>query len=182
MNAMVQMPDHGEIQSEDFNNCGTVFSGHFHKRQEKGNVAYIGNAFGHNYSDAWDDARGVTIIDWGKPHEYVEWPDAPKYRTIKISQLLDGPDQYLSPKTYARITLDIDISYEEANFVKETFIEQYQLRELSLIPNKNIGNLDQETVGEINFESVDTIVTSQLTQVESESYDSNLLMDIYRNL
>ena len=182
MNAMVQMPDHGELQSNDFGGCGTVFTGHFHKRQERDNVAYIGNAFGHNYSDAWDDARGVTILDWGKPHEYVEWPDAPKYRTIKISQLLDGPEQYLSAKTYARITLDIDISYEEANFIKETFIDQFKLRELSLIPNKNASSLDQETVGEINFESVDTIVTSQLTQVESESYDSNLLMEIYRNL
>ena len=182
MNAMVQMPDHGEVKSEDFDSCGTVFSGHFHKRQEQGNVAYIGNAFGHNYSDAWDDARGVTLLEWGKPHTYLEWPDAPKYRTIKISQLLDGPEKYLMPKTYARITLDIDISYEEANFIKESFVHEYQLRELSLIPNKNVNALDQETVGEINFESVDTIVTSQLTQVESDSYDNNLLMDIYRNL
>ena len=31
-------------------------------------------------------------------------------------------------------------------------------------------------------EKCSTIVTSQLTQVESESYDSNLLMEIYRNL
>ena len=159
-----------------------MFSGHFHKRQEKGNVAYIGNAFGHNYSDAWDDARGITILDWGKPHTYMEWPEAPKYRTIKISQLLEGPEQYLSNKTYARITLDIDISYEEANFIKETFVDQFSLRELSLIPNKNVNALDQEAVGEINFESVDTIVTSQLTQVESDMYDNNLLMDIYRNL
>jgi hypothetical protein len=85
-------------------------------------------------------------------------------------------------KTYSRITLDIDISYEEANYVKETFINQFELRELSLIPNKNSNSLDQETDKEINFESVDTIVTSQLTQVESDSYDNNLLMEIYRNL
>lgn len=182
MNAMVQMPDHGEVKSEDFNSCGTVFSGHFHKRQEQGNVAYIGNAFGHNYSDAWDDARGVTILEWGKPHTYLEWPDAPKYRTIKISQLLEGPEKYLSPKTYARITLDIDISYEEANFIKETFLNQYQLRELSLVPNKNASIEDYEFNGEINFESVDTIVTNQLTQIDTETYNTNTLLEIYRNI
>jgi hypothetical protein len=182
MNAMVQMPDHGEVKSDDFKNCGTVFSGHFHKRQEKDNVAYIGNAFGHNYSDAWDDERGIAILEWGKPHEYLAWPDAPKYKVIKISQLLDGPEHYLKPKTYARIVLDIDISYEEANFIKETFIGQYALRELAIIPNKNANSLDNETVGDINFESVDTIVSSQLSQVDSNSYDRNLLMDIYRNL
>jgi hypothetical protein len=182
MNAMVQMPDHGEVKSDDFKNCGTVFSGHFHKRQEKDNVAYIGNAFGHNYSDAWDDERGIAILEWGKPHEYLAWPDAPKYKVIKISQLLDGPEHYLKPKTYARIVLDIDISYEEANFIKETFIGQYALRELAIIPNKNANSLDNETVGDINFESVDTIVSSQLSQVDSNSYDRNLLMDIYRTL
>lgn len=182
MNAMVQMPDHGEVKSNDFANCGTVFSGHFHKRQEQGNVAYIGNAFGHNYSDAWDDERGIAILEWGKPHEYLSWPDAPKYKVIKISQLLDGPEHYLKPKTYARIVLDIDISYEEANFIKETFISEYELRELAIIPNKSANSLDQETVGDINFESVDTIVSSQLSQVDSSSYDRNLLMEIYRNL
>jgi len=182
MNAMVQMPDHGEVKSNDFANCGTVFSGHFHKRQEQSNVAYIGNAFGHNYSDAWDDERGIAILEWGKPHEYLAWPDAPKYKVIKISQLLDGPEHYLKPKTYARIVLDIDISYEEANFIKETFISQYALRELAIIPNKNATSLDQEIIGDINFESVDTIVSSQLNQVDSNSYDRNLLMEIYRNL
>ena len=35
MNAMVEMPDHGEVRREDFNNFEHVFSGHFHKRQTK---------------------------------------------------------------------------------------------------------------------------------------------------
>lgn len=182
MNAMVQMPDHGEVDAKDFSGCGRVFSGHFHKRQESKNISYIGNAFGHNFSDAWDDARGAMILDWKNGHEYIGWPDAPQYRTIKISQLLDGPDQYLKPKTYARITLDINISYEEANFIKEGFVEQYQLRELSLIPSKNLDASDEVVEGEINFESVDTIVSSQLQQVDSNSYNRDLLLDIYRNL
>jgi DNA repair exonuclease SbcCD nuclease subunit len=45
MNAMVQMPDHGELKSEHFKNQEYVFSGHFHKRQKQGKVHYIGNAF-----------------------------------------------------------------------------------------------------------------------------------------
>jgi hypothetical protein len=32
------------------------------------------------------------------------------------------------------------------------------------------------------FESVDTIVTNQLTNIESEQYNKTLLLDIYRNL
>jgi len=182
MNAMVQMPDHGELNHKDFTRCGTVFTGHFHKRQEADNVVYTGNAFAHNYSDAWDDDRGMMILDWDGTREFIAWPEQPKYRVLKISQLLEGPEKYLGPKTYARVHLDVDISYEEANFIKETFMSEYQLREMSLIPIKE-DNLSMETQsGEINFESVDTIVTSQLQQIDSAQYDSQLMMDIYRNL
>ena len=58
MNAMIQMPDHGELKAENFTKPDYVFSGHFHKRQQNGKVVYIGNAFPHNFSDSWDDARG----------------------------------------------------------------------------------------------------------------------------
>ena len=38
---------------------------------------------------------------------------------LKISQLLEGPEKYLGPQTYARVHLDVDISYEEANLLKK---------------------------------------------------------------
>ena len=141
----------------------------------------MGNAFPHNYSDAWDDDRGVMILDWDKEPEYKAWPDAPKYKTLKLGQLLNDPGKYLLPKTYARVTLDIEVSYEEATFIRENFMSQYDIRELSLIQQKLEDTEVNENV-EINFESVDTIVYSQLEAVESDFYDKDLLMDIYRNL
>ena len=181
MNAMVQMPDIGELKDKDFGGVEHAFSGHFHKRQTRGNITYIGNAFPHNYSDAWDDERGVMILEWDKQPEYITWPDAPKYKTLKLGQLLDNPDKYLLPKTYARVMLDIEISYEEANFIRENFIEKYPIRELSLIQQK-LEDTDVDETVEINFESVDSIVYSQLEAVQSDFYDKNLLTDIYRNL
>ena len=56
MNAMVEMPDHGGIKAEDLSGPDYVFSGHFHKRQYKNNIHYMGNAFPHNYADV-DDSR-----------------------------------------------------------------------------------------------------------------------------
>ena len=181
MNAMVEMPDTGELSEGDLQGIEHVFTGHFHKRQTRGNITYMGNAFPHNYSDAWDDERGVMILDWGTEPKYVAWPDAPKYKTLKLGQLLDSPDKYLLDKTYARVTLDIEISYEEANFIRENFMERYPIRELSLIQQKLEDTQLDESV-EINFESVDTIVNSQLQAVQSDFYDKELLMDIYRKL
>lgn len=181
MNAMVQMPDHGQLQSTHFVNQEYVFSGHFHKRQQKANVVYIGNAFPHNYADAGDDDRGMMILEWGKEPVYKSWPGQPVYRTYKLSQIIDSPDVLLREKMHCRVTIDLPITFEEANFIKEQFIPQYKLRELMLIPEK----VDIETTAvavDINFESVDTIVMNQINAIDSGTFDKSLLLDIYNNL
>jgi hypothetical protein len=182
MNAMVQMPDHGELQRADLSGPEMVFSGHFHKRQHNGNVVYIGNAFPHNYADTWDDDRGMMTMEWGGQPEYKAWPDAPKYRTIKLSELIDRKDTVMKSKMYLRVNLDIDISYEEANFIKESFIQEHDIREISLIQEKVSldGTIDDSP--DAKFESVDQIVTEQLVNIDSETIDSNKLLEIYRAL
>jgi len=182
MNAMVEMPDHGEVRREDFTNFEHVFTGHFHKRQTKKNITYIGNAFPHNYADAGDDDRGLTIIEWGKDPVYHAWPDQPRYRVLGLANIIDNAATLLAPRMHVRVNLDIEISYEEANFIKETYIRDYALREMALIPNKNSSVDTDMAPGEIKFESVDQIVTDQLTNIESEFYDNKLLLKIYQNL
>jgi DNA repair exonuclease SbcCD nuclease subunit len=182
MNAMVQMPDHGEIKHEHFQGIEQVFTGHFHKRQQRNNITYIGNCFPHNYADAGDDQRGVMILEWDKPPEFHSWPHQPTYRNLNLSDLLHNADNILREKMHVRVSLDIDISYEEANFIKETFIESHKLREITLMPSKNHDLTQYEIKGNIEFESVDQIVTNQLTAISSEHYDNKLLLDIYRNL
>jgi DNA repair exonuclease SbcCD nuclease subunit len=181
MNAMVQMPDHGEIQLSQFSSYDLGFSGHFHKRQVRNNMHYIGNSFPHNYSDAWDDARGMMILEWGKDPVFKDWADAPKFRTIKLSQLIDDADNILKSKMHLRVTLDIDISYEEASFIKEKFIGDYDIRELTLIPEKKDVEINT-TIDVQAFESVDQIVSNQLVNIESDSYDKKVLLEIYRSL
>ena len=183
MNAMVQMPDHGDVKREDFGHIEHVFTGHFHKRQTHNNITYIGNCFPHNYADAGDDARGMMVLDWGKEPEYHAWPNQPRYRVHLLSDVLANTDALLQPGMHVRVNLDVDISYEEATFIKETFVNTYRLREITLIPQKfTDDNVEYDTQGNIMFESVDTIVTNQLSNINSEQYDPKLLMDIYRNL
>ena len=181
MNAMVKMPDVGELKTDDLHS-ETIFTGHFHKRQTSGNVTYIGNAFPHNYADAGDDDRGCMILDWGQTPEYIKWENAPKYRRFMLSSILEKTDELLLPNMYCRVDIDLDISYEEATFIKEQFVPQYNLRELSLIQRTDLEEHAPTFKGEVNFESVDSIVTSHLTQLETAQYDRQLMLDIYRNL
>jgi DNA repair exonuclease SbcCD nuclease subunit len=183
MNAMVQMPDHGELRAEDFQHQSYVFSGHFHKRQQQGVVHYLGNAFPHNYADAWDDDRGMMILDRenNKEPEYLNWDNCPKYRTIKLSRLIDEADTFIKPNMYLRVNLDLPISYEEASFIKETFINQYKCREISLIPQKSLEEISTQLDIQ-QFESVDQIVAGEIAAIDSDNFNKKTLMDIYNEL
>ena len=181
MNAMVEMPDHGEINEEHFGNFEKVFSGHFHKRQARKNIWYMGNAFPHNYADAGDDARGMMILEWNAEPTFHSWPRQPVYRVHKLSDILENPQGLLLIDSHVRVHLDIDISYEEANFLRETFIPEYKLREMTLIPMK-LENVDQGNFEGLKFESVDQIIVDQINAIESQGFDKKLLLDIYNTL
>ncbi len=183
MNAMVQMPDTGELKAEHFKHQEYVFSGHFHKRQQQGKIHYIGNAFPHNYADAWDDKRGMMILDRenNKEPAYINWDDCPKYRTTTLSKLLDPKQDIIKSKMYLRVTIDVPISYEEASFIKETFINQHKCREISLIPQKQIEEISTELDIQ-QFESVDQIVAGEIAAIDSDNFNKKTLMDIYNDL
>lgn len=183
MNAQVLMPEHeGGITANDFGNTEYVFSGHFHKRQARQNIWYIGNAFPHNYADAGDDARGMMILEWGQDPVFKAWPRQPIYRVHKLSEVLENPEGMLLIDSHVRVHLDIDISYEEANFIRETLMPEHKLREMTLIPIKG-DQLEQGMSADgLKFESVDQIVIDQINSIESNSFDKKILLDIYNNL
>lgn len=186
MNALVDMPDHGGMNVRHFKDQDYVFSGHFHKRQAgnkagSGHIHYIGNPFGHNYADAWEFDRGAMFLEWDGTPEYVNWEDGPRYITCYLSDLLENTEEYLSSGVYARVTLDCDISYEEANFLRETFIENYDIREFKLIYDRTEEE-EHQFEGEITFQTIDQIVNEQLANLDMGSFDSKTLVDIYNNL
>ena len=183
MNQLISMPDTGGLQKTHFRNQEYVFSGHFHSRQQQKNVIYMGNAFPHNYSDTWQDDRGMMILEWGEKPKYITWPDAPSFKTLNLSTLVDDPEKYLKPKTYIRVTLDIDISYEEATHIKQVFTEKYNLREIVLMPQREDEYADDWSAGDGTiFESVDQIVLNELTAIKSTHISNQKLIDIYTQL
>ena len=182
MNAMIEMPDHGEANADHLGHFDKVFTGHFHKRQARKNVWYMGNAFPHNYADAGDDARGMMVLEWDEEPVFHSWPDQPVYRVYKLSEVLENPKGLLIKNAHVRVHLDIDISYEESNYIREQLIPEYGLREMSLLPVKNEEHAQDLAPGEISFESVDNIIIDQIKNIESEFYDKSILLGIYQSL
>jgi hypothetical protein len=124
----------------------------------------------------------MMTLEWGGEPEYINWEDCPKFRAIKLSELIDRKDEVMKSKMHFTVNLDIDISYEEANFIKETFTTEYDIREISLIQDKTTleGTIDDNP--DQKFESVDQIVSEQLINIESEQFDKSVLLGIYNNL
>jgi len=174
------MPDGNGMNVEKFGNFDKVFSGHFHKRQRMGNVHYIGNCFPNNYGDAWDDERGLMILEYGKEPEFFPWPDAPKYRTINISEMIQNPSLHLPKKGYVKLFLDSDLTFEEAGYLKDGLIEDYQLREITLVSVQE--ELGSTPTGNIQLQSVDEIIIDQIKSIDSEFYDTQMLLSLYREL
>ena len=135
----------------------------------------------HNFSDAWDDDRGMMILDWGQEPEFIVWPNAPTYKTLNMSELLENPELYLNERTNAKIATDVDITYEEVQFIKEIFEVHYTPRKLDVIPNSRRDE-NQEFADDVEFQSVDQIVIEGLKNIDSVSIDKALLIEIYQGL
>lgn len=187
-NSMVEMPDVGELQAESFqSSVQYIFSGHFHKRQMKRykrgyEIHYIGNCFPHNFSDANDRTRGVCIIEDGMEEpRYINWPDMPNYINMNLTDLLESPEEYINSKTYAKVTLDLNIPYEDAIFIRETFMKIFNAREIAFTHEKKEKE-EYEDIGDLVFDSVDSIVLKALNVVESKTIDKRKLISIYNSL
>ena len=122
------------------------------------------------------------ILEWDQDPVFHSWPRQPIYRVYKLSEVLENPESMLLIDSHVRVHLDIDISYEEANFIRETLIQEYKLREMALIPVKGDAIEQGQNSDGLKFESVDQIIIDQINAIESNSFDKKILLDIYNNL
>lgn len=182
LNGGAVMPDGPHtVKPDQFAKQEYVFSGHFHGRQMRDHIVYMGNIMPFDFSDNWTEEKGMMLLEWGKEPEFRAWPDQPLYRTMKLSDLIANPDRLLRPKLTARVTIDIDISYEEAQAIKDEFVSAYGLRKIELAHQAK-QEAAQEYVGEAVFQSLDQIVIDGLMSVQSIGVRPERLVEIYKSL
>lgn len=181
MNSQVKMPDHGTVKNSQFKNFDHCFTGHFHKRQTSKNITYIGNAFPHNYADAGDDERGMMILEWGQNPTYIAWPEQPTFRTMLLSTMLENADTILKPKQYVRAIMDLDISFEDGALIKNQYIADYNLRELSFLSQQVSFDVVENDNSNI-IEPVDKTISVQIGNIESDKFNTSMLLNIWRDL
>jgi DNA repair exonuclease SbcCD ATPase subunit len=174
---------------KDFKGPKHIVSGHFHKRQHSDNVTFMGNAFPMDFSDAGDSERGMMVYDHAKDRmSFIDWENAPQYVKIRLADLCERDESQPVPKkSRVRCVIDEPLTYEETNKLKETMMTRYGLREF--IPEESpevaMALTDTEIavdLEDMKLESVDELVVIMLTQIDTEHFDSDLLVELYRNL
>lgn len=176
-------PDHKQFQGPTH-----IFSGHFHKRQANDNVVYIGNTFPMDYGDAWDDARGMCILNTEDADvTFIDWEDCPKYRKVKLSDVLTPGAIEFPPKCRVRCLIDIDIGYSDAQTLKEEMVKELGLREFAL--EENLVERKDALAGEGESEDFDlsslndAVIKMLQTGVSgTATIDPNRLIEIYQQL
>jgi DNA repair exonuclease SbcCD nuclease subunit len=167
-----------------------IWSGHFHKRQNEDNIHYVGNCFPMDFGDAGDHKRGMAVIDHiSNSVKFIDWPDCPRYTKAKLSTLLDEKI-ILHPNARVKCLVDIPITFEESNQLRQTFTDASQLREFvmeetpeikeALVSTEVTADTDKYDISKIG--SVNELVVQMLGDIESDHINNQKLIDIYRSL
>jgi len=123
-------PEHTQFKGPTY-----IFSGHYHKRQAVDNVVYMGNCFPTDFGDAGDNERGMMIVD----HEtmdvdFIDWAECPTFVKTTLNKVATG-EVAIKEGARVRCLLDLDITYSEAQTLKEEFTKAYNLREFVIEEN-----------------------------------------------
>lgn len=179
----VEMPTGPDAQN--YAKPKKIFSGHFHKRQCKSNIVYIGNTFPMDFSDAGDTGRGMCVYDHVTDVGlFYDWEEGPKYQKCTLSALIDGA-YTLKKGGRVRCVVDIEISFEESAKIKQAYMTKFNLREFTLEESKDVSNAliygdDVENDGDIK--SVDDLIMEMLSNIEAPQIDRPLLIQIYQGI
>lgn len=177
-------PDH-----LDFIGPKKIFSGHFHQRQNSGNIHYIGSTFPMDFSDAGQYDRGMAVYDYAMDNvSYVDWPDCPKYVKAKLSAMLD--ESVVIPRgARVKCVVDVPLTYEESLLVKQSYMKDYDLREINLEESDAINDAITNTDGLLEEEGsdlivagVDQLVVQMLGNIDTAQIDRDLLIKLYTDL
>lgn len=172
---------------EDFIGPQFIVSGHFHKRQANENIVYMGNTFPMDFGDAGDNERGMMIFDHTtREMQFENWAACPKYTKTSLSSLLEG-ESTLQENARVRCIIDIPVTFEESNYLRQRFTEKYYLREFAMEEASEIHQALSETENAIDWDnseisSIDDLVHEMLTGINSEHINNAMLIQLYQEL
>lgn len=164
-----------DAKLEEFNH---VFSGHFHKRQSKGNITYVGNPFAMNFKEAFDGNKGGIELHIGTDDysiNNIDWNEGPVYAKVVESDLKE---------LLANCTRDLYINVEVDDASIITDIRNYaakfeHVKHIEFKVNQKY-EADEEVIHDLDAVNLNGIVSDFIeNSLEvNEAFDKALLNDM----
>lgn len=172
-----------ELNIDDFNGPKYIFSGHFHKRQNKNNIWYIGNCFCNDFSDLNDEKnKGFVKLDWDSGElEFIEWNNAPIYRKETLESLFRNLSSYKNKKIYNQIIINEKIDNDDFMNIKKILSSNYNFRLIKPI-FEIVEDSNDETIEVKKFANVSDTIRGYLKEIKSESINNNKLIKLFEEL
>jgi hypothetical protein len=114
----------------------------------------------------------------------------PKYVRTSLTDLLDGTTT-IHQQARVKCIADVPITYEESDYIKRKYTEDFNLREFVLEESSEIQNaltstdtddLDAMLEAEFAGATIDELVVQMLSGIKSEHIDNNVLVEQYKRL
>ncbi len=160
-----------------FENFIRVFSGHFHKYQEKYNISYIGAPF-QMKRDEEGHKKGFMVLDVGNEiWEYIEYDKAPVYKKITEKDF-EQLDKLNLENTY----VVVEASSKIKDFSKLRYI-LFSKGAIDIIPvfHSEIDNQQIELSSNSNSMSIEEIVEESIKEEETE-LNNDKLIETFRKI
>lgn len=157
-----------------------VFSGHYHMRQQKDNVTYVGTPFPYDMNDANDIDRGFMVFDTvSGEHHFVNYEKI-TIISMDYKEALQYDFENMDDMTI-RVVIDDDISEDVLEDIK-TKLDNGGFRETRISYNMHKASneaLQEETkIGELK--GVDESVIAHIQQMtDVEDINKQLLQELY---
>ena len=108
---------HGTLDAKKLSDFDVVFSGHYHRPSEKGNIVYIGTPYQLTWTDYGDEKSFVVFDTKSKTYERVYTPtEYNLYAKVKWQDALNSPD--MSGKI-VRVLVDDQTPFSKLNAIME---------------------------------------------------------------
>lgn len=171
----------GEYNPNDYKGPKRIISGHFHMRSEKNNITYLGNCFSHDFSDVNDwHNKGYAIFDTDTNMiEYIEWDNAPKYCTVKISKMNTIE---FGKNLHLKLINDVGLKPLQVNELKEQLMKLDTIVDCMVYPQELIIDTDTEDKNIENIGNINVLITEMLSNLDMQNINSKKIVSIYNNL
>ena len=171
--------EHGQTH-RSLHNVRRVISGHYHGRQQKDNVTYVGSPFPFDYNDANDIDRGFCVLDTVTDEiEFINWEKV-SILSMSYQDVLEADFTDLE-NCSLRVVIDDDVDSETMDLIKEklqgTAFRDTKIKyDVDVVDIASEGNT--ELVGDVT--DVDQFVVQYIKGMEpNDNVNKDLLESIY---